>query len=114
MKNLILIIGGVLFLANLLLGMTISVYESFNMWLNCAVISINTILLFAVATMRLKDAFRISLSTLFPLAGIIEFICGFFVAPRFEDNILVILLILELMVQTIILVITNFISTTIK
>lgn len=114
MKNLILIIGGVLFIANLLLGMAISIYEPFNMWLNCAVITINTILMYAIATIRLKDAFRISLSTLFPLTGIIEFICGFFVAPRFEDNLLVIFVILALMMQTIILVITNFITTAVK
>lgn len=114
MKNLILIIGGVLFIANLLLGMAISIYEPFNMWLNCAVITINTILMYAVATMRLKDAFRISLSTLFPLAGIIEFICGFFVAPRFEDNLLVIFVILALMAQAVILIITNYVSKTIK
>lgn len=110
MKSLILIIGSLLFIANLLLALLISAYEPFNMWLNCAVISINTILLFAVATLRLKDAFRISLSTLFPLAGIIEFICGFFVAPRFEDNLMVVFIIMALLVQSIILIITNYIS----
>ena len=110
MKSLILIIGSLLFIANLLLGLLISAYEPFNMWLNCGIIAVNTTLMVTIASINLNDGFRISLSSLYPIIGLVEFICGLICKPRFEDNLMVVFIIMALLVQSIILIITKYIS----
>lgn len=114
MKSLYLIIGGLLFIANLLLGLLISAYEPFNMWLNCGVITINTILMIVIASINLNDGFRISLSSLYPIIGLIELVCGLFCEPHFENNPMVVFIIMAMLAQAIIMIVTNYISKTVK
>lgn len=110
MKNIILIIGSALLVMNMLLGLVISAYSPFNMWLNCVVVIINTILVYLVSIVKLKEAFRISMFLLFQILGFVEFLCGFFVAPKWDDNPLIILVLIMLFVQTFLLVMTNYVS----
>ena len=46
MKNLTLIIGGIILLLNLVIGMIFSAYKPFNIGLNSAVIVVNTLMLY--------------------------------------------------------------------
>lgn len=110
MKNIILIIGSALLVMNMLLGLVISAYSPFNMWLNCVVVIINTILVYLVSIVKLKEAFRISMFLLFQILGFVEFLCVFFVAPKWDDNPLIILVLIMLFVQTLLLVMTNYVS----
>lgn len=110
MKNIIFIIGSALLVLNLLLGLVISAYHPFNMWMNCIVVIINIILVYLASIVKLKDAFRISMLLLFPILGFVEFLCGFFVAPKWEDNFLIVLVLIMLFVQTLLLTAANYVS----
>lgn len=114
MKNTTLIIGVILLAANLLFGSILSFYPTFNMLLNCGVIAATTLLLYSLRCITLKDGFYISLSMLFGIFGIIEFILGLFAPQRYENNWYLIAIILIVVIKAIILTITNIISKTIK
>lgn len=101
MKNLILIIGVICFVANLLLGLIISSYAPFNLGLNSIVILINTGLMYAIAASSVKDGFKVSLSMLFPLCGLIEYILGLFASNTFENNWYLMLTIIILFIESI-------------
>lgn len=110
MKNLILIIGVICFVANLLLGLIISSYAPFNLGLNSIVILINTGLMYAIAASSVKDGFKVSLSMLFPLCGLIEYILGLFASNTFENNWFLILTIILLFIESILYAIVYSVS----
>jgi len=110
MKNITLITGIILLVANLLFGSILSVYPNFNMWLNCGVIAATTILIYFLGIITLKDGFRISLSMLFGIFGFIAFILGLFAPQQYIDNWYLIAIILIVALETILLTITHIIS----
>jgi len=110
MKNITLIIGIILLIANILFGLIISSYQPFNMWLNSGVIVAVTALLFAVGRITLKDAFKISLTFLFGFLGFIEFVLGLFAPQKFADNWYLIVIILFVIFKAIVLITTNIVS----
>lgn len=114
MKNITLIIGIILLLANLLFGSILSAYPAFNMWLNCGVITATTILLYLLRCITLKDGFYVSLSMLFAVFGFIEFILGLFAPQQYENNWYLIAIIFIVVIESVILAITNIISKKIK
>jgi len=114
MKNLTFIIGLMLILLNLLFGLILSSYATFNMVANCVVIAVNVLLIWLVGSIQLKDGFRISLSVLFPLFAIVEFMSIAFSRPQLEDNGAVIFVLLAIMLQVILLLGTNYVSKTIQ
>lgn len=110
MKNLILIIGIICFVANLLLGLIISSYAPFNLVLNSFVILINTGLMYAIAASSVKDGFKVSLSMLFPMCGLIEYILGLFASNTFENNWYLILTVIILFIESILFAVVYGIS----
>jgi len=114
MKNLTFVIGAILLVLNLLFGLILSAYAPFNMWANCVVIIVNVILIWLVGTITLKDGFRVSLNSLFPLFGFIEFLCIAFSRPQLEDNGAVVFVLLLILLQVILLLGANYVSKTIE
>ena len=114
MKNTVLITGIILLLANLLFGSILSIYPIFNMLLNCGVIAATTALIYLLRIIEMKDAFCISLSSLFVLFGIIAFILGLFAPQQYADNWYLLAIILIVVFEAIMLTITHIISKTIK
>lgn len=110
MKNLILIIGFICFFANLLLGLIISSYAPFNLGLNTFVILANTGLLYLLASSPVKDGFKVSLSMLFPMCGLIEYILGLFAPDTVENNWYLILTIILLFIESILYAIVYSVS----
>jgi len=104
MKNAILIIGGIFCLTNLILGLILTAYPVFNMWLNTVVIVANTLLLYGMLSMKLKDAYKIFLSLGFPFVATIELVLGLFANNHFRDNWYLVIIILSLMVKAILLI----------
>jgi hypothetical protein len=109
-KNIVLITGFILLIANLLIGSILSVYPAFNMLLNSGVIIANTVLLYLLSIITLKDGFRISLSFLFSFFGLVEFILGLIAPQRYEDNGYLLAVILIVAFEAIVLVITHLVS----
>jgi len=110
MKNITLITGIILLLANLLFGSILSIYPLFNMLLNSGVIIATTALLYIVGRITLKDAFKISLTFLFGFFGFIVFILGLFAPQKFTDNWYLISIILIITFEAIVLTITHIVS----
>jgi len=55
MKNITLITGIILLVANLLFGSILSIYPAFNMWLNCGVIVATTALIYMLGIITLTN-----------------------------------------------------------
>ena len=110
MKNLTLVIGGIILLLNLLIGMIFSAYKPFNIGLNSAVIIVNTLMLYSLGVVQIKDGFKISLSFLFLIAAVIELKLGLFVPETFENNFALTILILLFAGQIILYAIAYFVS----
>ena len=110
MKNLTLVIGGIILLLNLVIGLIFTSYKPFNVGLNSAVIIVNTLMLYLLGASQIKDGFKISLTFLFLIAAVIEFILAFFVPYTWEKNIALTMLILLFAGQVILYVIAYFVS----
>ena len=110
MKNLTLVIGGIILLLNLVTGMIFSAYKPFNIGLNSAVIVVNTLMLYSLGVAQIKDGFKISLTFLFLIAAAIEFILALFVPETLENNVALTMLILLFAGQIILYIITYFVS----
>ena len=110
MKRFIIIITIILLLFNGALGIIISAYQPTNVYLNSAVILLSGIVLWIVSSISLKDAFRISLTFVFGLLGVGEYILGFFAPSGLSNNWFAILLITILAIESVILFLTNYVT----
>lgn len=110
MKRLIILITIILLVVNGLLGLILTAYQSTNIYLNCAVILLNGIALWMVLSTNLKDAFKISLTSLFAVVGGIEYILGFFAPNEWNNNWFAILVIAVLAIEIIFVLLTNLVT----
>lgn len=99
MKKGLLIFGIILLISNILIGLIVSSYETFNVCLTSVVIVATTLLLGWLSSSNLKDAFKISLTVLFSFLGLVEFVLGLVAPSQFEDNwylvVIIVLIIIE-------------------
>lgn len=114
MKAIIFIIGLFALIMNFVIGVIFPSYNQFNMYLISAIIGVQTLLLLAVLMINLKDAFRISLSYIYSIIYITMLILGFITAPRFENNILLLLMFATVLVEILIIIIANYTTKAIK
>lgn len=110
MKRLILITGSIFLAANVLFGLILTAYPTFNCCLNSVVIAATTALLYAIQCIRLRDGFFIPLSMLFAFFGFVEFILGLLAPDKFQDNWYLIVVILLLVFEGVVLTLTNIVS----
>lgn len=111
MKNLSIIIGSILLLLNVLFGLMLSNYCTFNWLLNSGIIIVSVVMLYMVSSMGLNDGFRVSFNCLFPMFTFIELICGFLATERFNDNLYLIAIILLVVLQIVMLISASYLST---
>lgn len=107
-------IGALLLLANIAFGTIISAYTLFNICHNSIVIVIATALIVLLQKMKIKDAFRISLTYIFGAVGILTYGLGFLSPPHIENNWVIIADIIILVLVFLLLIMANFISLKIK
>ena len=110
MKRLIILTTIILLVVNGLLGLILTTYQSTNVYLNSAVILLTGIVLWVVSSANLKDAFKISLTSLFAVIGGIEYILGFFAPNEWSNNWFAILVIVILAIEIIIVLVTNLVT----
>lgn len=110
MKKLIVIVGLLCLLVNYLFGVLLSAYADFNVGLNSGVILVNTLLLYGVSALSLKDGFKVSLSCLFSFMTLVEYVVCLFVPARVEDNGYLIGIIVVLLIEVMILIGAGFAS----
>lgn len=114
MKKIITIAAIILLVTNILFGAILSYYDYFNVTVSSIVILVTSIILYVISSINLKDAFKVSLTLLFALSGVIEFIISLFMPSQFSDNWGLIAIIFLMAIQVLIILITNMISTKIR
>lgn len=86
MKSISLIVGGILVAVNLLFGLLLSSYSSFNMWFITVVLILTTAFVYVVNATRISEAAKVAFSILLPLSGGIKLVLGIVSPERIEDN----------------------------
>ena len=114
MNRIVIIISVCLLVVNVLAGLIISVYEPFNVCFSSSAIVVTAVLLCLLNTVRLKDAFRISLAFLFSFCGLVEIILGCSCYPSFTDNGCLIAALLMVVGEIAVLLICSLTSKSIK
>ena len=114
MKHLNLIIGFIILVLNALLGLLISSYSNFNILLTSGIIVISFAMIEVLKYIKLKDAFRISLITIFASLFVVQFILGVISPSRFQDNGCIIAILIIIALELIALLTNTFISQKIK
>ena len=110
MKKTFLIIGLLILLANIAIGLIVSSYSIFNMCASSLVIVANTLLLAFIAKSKIKDAFKIPLTLLFVLLGIIQFVLAILSPEQYKDNWYLIAIIILVIIESIFIVISSVFS----
>lgn len=110
MKRLIILASIILLVVNGLLGLIITAYHPINVCLNSTVILLCGIVLWIVSSIHLKDAFKVSLTTLFAAMGGIEYILGFFAPAEWNNNWFAIVIIVLLAIEIVIVLSTNYVT----
>lgn len=95
---------------NILLGVVIQDYESYNVILSSSVLVGNLIIVLVLLNLRLKDAFKVSLCILFPVMTVTEFVLAVLAPYSFYDNWFIISIMALLSLQIILLLVTTVIS----
>lgn len=110
MKRTIIVISLLWLVVNLLLGMLLSAYSWINVAVSSVVIVVTTLLLWLTNFVVMKDAFKVSLTILFILIGLMEYGIACFMPQHFEDNWGVISIVILIAIQVAVLFITNVTS----
>jgi hypothetical protein len=78
MKHIFIYVGLLLLILNSIFGLISSTYKPLNWISNDIIIICNTLLLGFLANSKLKDGFKISMSFILPIIGLIQLIFGLF------------------------------------
>jgi hypothetical protein len=111
MKNIYLIIGAVAILINSLIGLIFTSYQTFNWLASDAIIIINALLLHFVSHSKISDGFKVALTFIFPVLGLISFFISLKLEAKLENNISLVGILILTSIQTIILIIANSLKT---
>lgn len=111
MKNIYIIIGSVAVLVNSLIGIIFTKYQTFNWLTSDAIIIINALLLHILSHSKISDGFKVALSFIFPVLGLISFFISVTLEDKLENNISLIGILILLSLQIILLIITNSLKT---
>lgn len=114
MKRVIILSSGVLLIVNLLFWAILSFYGGYNAAISSAVIVVTGLLLYLTDCINLRDGYKVSLLLIFSVIGLIEFILSLIAPNRLTDNWWLILVIGLMAAETILLIITNTVSNTVK
>ncbi|MBF2708332.1 hypothetical protein [Flavobacterium soyangense] len=90
MKNLFLIIGVILILLNTLTGILISTYHPFNYLMVDFSILFSTFLIYLFSNSNISTGYKIGLTAIFILTGLIKIVFCLVSSPQLQDNFLMI------------------------
>ena len=106
MKNIYLIIGLLLVLVNSFIGLILTDYQTYNWILSDAIIIVNTLLLQYISRSEINDGFKVSMTLIFPIIGLISFLMSLNLEEKFENNISFIGILILVSLQFVFLIIT--------
>ncbi len=114
MKKAILFATLAVLAVNILAGLLLSGYHTFNVLATSLVIALTTTLMYITEYITMKDAFRVSLPFLFAFLGLVMFLLMLFSEPQLQDNWRVIVSLVLLLFEVLVLYITYRVGKTIK
>lgn len=114
MKRILLLSCLIWLAANLLFWVILSSYGGYNAAISSGVIVATGLLLLLTDTVRLKDAYKVSLMLVFAACGLLEYILALVAPNRLTDNWWLIGVIALLSFEVILLIVTNTVSNKIK
>lgn len=94
MKNLFLIAGFLLIALNTAIGLLLSVYSSFNFLLVDFSLLTTTLIIYFFSNSNLAAGFKIGLTLLFSILGLMKVVCGVFAPQIYTDNLFLVFLLL--------------------
>ena len=106
----ILSVGALLLSLNIIVGLLLSAYPIFNVCLNSTIIIVFTLMLLSLYKIKLKDAFKVSLTFVIAFVGLIEYTIGFLSKSELADNYIIITDVVLCTVCVLLIMIANFIS----
>jgi hypothetical protein len=111
MKNIFLTIGIVFIIVNSVIGFIFSSYTTFNWLTSNTVILINTLFLHYISNSKIHDGFKVALSFILPTIGLTSFILSLKLENKWENNTVLVFLIISITFQLLLLIITNYLKT---
>ena len=110
MKNLILTIGTLFIALNVLTWCILTNYSTLNFVLTNLCIAFSMGIIYVVANCKLAAGFKIGLTVIFILTGIIRFLCVLFAPAVLKNNLFIIIAASVLLIETACLTSTFFVS----
>lgn len=110
MKKIITFVAGLMILTNVILLLLIETYLSTAMLQGCAVVLIGAIMLVLVQYVKLSDAYRYSLSILYSIATICEWLTSFFAPNKLINNWFVMVALVIFVIEIVLLLTSNTLS----
>ena len=110
MKKTFLIIGIVLILLNTIVGVLSSSYQEYNVRLVDISIILTTALLYSLVESKIADGFRIGLTVLFIITGLLRVVFAFSSSENIKDNLSLVLLLVILAFELICFVVSKFLD----
>ena len=107
MNKTILTIGSVLLIVNIIFGVILPLYQTFNVGVNSFVIVLTAALIFSLNKLKLRDAFCISLTAVFATCGIGQFVLGVFSPISLINNWYLIAIVVILTFEVILLILSS-------
>lgn len=111
MKKIILFATLAVLVVNILAGLLLSSYHTFNMLATSLVIVLTTTLMYITEYITMKDAFRVSLPFVFAFLGLVMFLLMLFSKHQLQDNWCVAVSLVLLLIEALTLFITHRVST---
>lgn len=111
MKNIYIIIGAIAVLINSSIGLIFTSYQTFNWLTSDVIIIINAVLLHFLSHSKISDGFKVALTFIFPILGLISFLFSLRLEDKLENNISLAGILILLSLQIILLIITNSFKT---
>lgn len=114
MKKTILFATIAVLIVNIVAGLLLSNYHTFNMLATSVVVILTATLMYITECITMKAAFRVSLPFVFAAMGIVMFLLMLFSKHQIQDNWCVIVSLVILLMEAVILYVTHRVSKTIK
>lgn len=114
MKKTILFATLAVLVVNILAGLLLSSYHTFNWVSTSVVVLITAALMYITESVTMKDAFRVSLPFTFVFLGVVMFLLMLFSKHQLQDNWCVIVSLVILLIEAVILYGTHKVSQKIK
>lgn len=102
MKKTILFATIAVLLVNILAGLLLSRYHTFNWTATSIVVLLTAALMCVTESITMKDAFRVSLPFMFAFLGLVMFLLMLFSKPQLQDNWCVIVSLIFILIEAIV------------